>query len=328
MSGNDPFEIEILVLTYNRAPLIGATLESLLAQTKPASRICVLDNGSTDDTVRVVRSFAERSVELVCRDSNDPRACWLELQTMARGPWTMLFHDDDLLHPNYLRDVSAALAHEPGATVGVSAMSVHQDPERARWKQVRGNHYCTLTGRQLAARLYGGFRMPFCSAVYRTDVLKRGNFRFETYGKISDRPFVIEAALAGSAVIMLDPYVKYRTHAKQDSTDQSTGPFLPEVFALQCYYRKILGENLLDYPGRIFLRRNYRNLLGEFIRLNRNARTPISRDAFFRDAIEAGAASAWSLRCGKWYAALTQIPRRIERGSKALVRRDEAKHNR
>jgi glycosyltransferase involved in cell wall biosynthesis len=321
MSQNDPVGIEILVLTYNRAPLIGATLESLIAQVQPASRICVLDNGSTDDTGKVVRSFAVHGVELVCRSSNDPRACWSELQTMAHGPWTMLFHDDDLLHPNYLRDVSATLAHEAHATVVVSAMRMYQDPERVGWKQVRGSRYRILTGRQLAAHLYGGFPMPFCSAIYRTDVLRRGNFRFETYGKIGDRPFVIEAALAGSAVVMLDPYVKYRIHARQDSADQSTGPFLPEVFALQRYYRKVLGERLSDFPGRIFLRRNFRNLLGEFTRLNRNTRVPISQDAFFRGAIEAEAASSWSLGCGEWYAALTKIPRRIERGFKALIRR-------
>lgn len=328
MSESKSIGIEVLVLTYNRAPLIGATLESLLAQVQPASRICVLDNGSTDDTAEVVRSFAARGVELVGRSSNDPQACWAELQAMAHGPWTMLFHDDDLLHPNYLRDVSAALAREPRATVAVSAMRVYQEPERVGWTQVDANRYRTLTGRQLAARLYGGFPMPFCSAVYRTDVLKRGSFELETYGKICDRPFVIEAARAGCAVVMLDPYVKYRIHAKQDSTDQSTGPFLPEVFALQRYYRKVLGERLIDFPGRIFLRRNYRNLLGEFIRLNRNARAPISQDAFFRGAIEAEAASTRSLRWGGWYAALTQIPRRIERGLKALVRWDRSGRHR
>lgn len=320
MSASEPIDIEVLVLTYNRALLIGATLESLLAQVQPAFRICVLDNGSTDDTVKVVRSFAARGVELICRNSNDPHACWLELQTMARGPWTMLFHDDDLLHPNYLRDVSMALTHEPHATVAVSAMRAYKDPERAEWEQVRGSRYRILTGRQLATSLYSGFPMPFCSAVYRTDVLKQGHFQFETYGKICDRPFVIEAAQAGSAVVMLDPYVKYRIHTRQDSTDQSTGPFLPEIFALQRYYRKVLGERLIDPPGRTFLRRNYRNLLGEFTRLNRNASAPISQDVFFRGAIEAEAASTWSLRCGKYYAALTQIPRRVERRLKTFTR--------
>lgn len=305
MSENKPIDIEILVLTYNRAPLISATLESLLAQVQPASRICVYDNGSTDDTVKVVHSFATRGVELVCRNSNDPRACWTELQTMAQGPWAMLFHDDDLLHPFYLRDVSAALVHAPDATVAVSAMRVHQDPEHAEWGNIRGSRFRTMTGRQLAAYVFGGFAMPFCSAVYRTDVLKQGDFRFETYGKICDRPFVIEAARAGSAVVMLDPYVKYRIHAKQDSADQATGPFLPEVFALQRYYRNILGERLLDSSGRIFLRRNYRNLRAELIRLNRNAVTPISEGEFLRRAVKAEAASTKSLCYGKYYASLT-----------------------
>lgn len=316
--------IEILVLTYNRAPLICATLESLLAQVLPPSRICVLDNGSTDNTAEVVRSFSARGVELVCRGANDPRACWSDLQTMARGPWTMLFHDDDILHPDYLRDVSAALTLNPGATVAVSSMHVHQDPVHAEWGRIRADRYIVLDGRQLATSLFGGFAMPFCSAVYRTDVLKQAHFGFETYGKICDRPFVIDAALAGKAVVMLDPYVKYRVHDRQDSTDQATGPFLPEILALQRYYRKLLGEKLTDPAGRIFLRRNYKNLLGEYIRLNRNARQPMSREDFFREAIKAEAASEWSLRCGRYYATLTQIPRKLERKLKALIRRDSS----
>jgi glycosyltransferase involved in cell wall biosynthesis len=313
-------DIEILVLTYNRASFIGATLESLLAQVQPACRICVLDNGSTDNTKDIVQPFATRGVELFCRESNDPRACWPELQSMARGPWTMLFHDDDLLHPHYLRDMSDALAHAPRATVGVSAMRAHENPEDAQWETVRGNRYRILTGRQLAARLYGGFPMPFCSAVYRTDVLRQANFRIETYGKIGDRPFVIEAARAGSAVVMLDPYVKYRLHPGQDSADQATGPFLPEIFALQRYYRNVIGESLGNSPGRTFLRRNYRNLLRECDRLNRNSSVSIPRNSFLSSAIEAEAASTWSLGLGRGYAVLTKVPRLIERGFKALFR--------
>jgi glycosyltransferase involved in cell wall biosynthesis len=320
MSENMPIEIEVLVLTYNRAPLISATLESLLAQVRPASRICVLDNGSTDNTKEVVQSFSKRGVELVCRPSNDPKICWAELQAMARGPWTMLFHDDDLLHPNYLRDVSIALSHTPESTVAVSSMRAHQDPENAAWAKVSGNHYVVLTGRQLATNLYAGFPMPFCSAVYRIDVLQRAHLEFETYGKICDRPFVIDAALAGKAVVMLDPYVKYRLHAKQDSTDQASGPFLAEVLGLQSYYRKLLGERLTDPSGRIFLRRNYKNLLREHVRLNQNIAQPMSPEIFWREAIKAEATSKRSLCWGKLYAILTQIPKRLERKIKALIR--------
>ena len=319
MSEMNPIDIEILVLTYNRSAFLRTTLESLLAQKHPASRICVLDNGSTDDTQLVVQSFAPRGVELVRRVQNDPRECWPELQAMARGPWTMLFHDDDLLHPNYLSDVAAVIAVEPLTTVVVSAMNVHQNPETAAWGKVRGNRWRTRTGRQLAEDLYRGFRMPFCSAVYRTDVLRGLSPRFDVYGKIFDRPFVIDAACAGKAVVMRDAYVKYRTHAKQDSADTSSGPFLSEVLALQAYYGKILGDRFTQSSGRAFLRRNYQNLINEFARLNPNNTVSLSKGDFLRRAINVGAASSRSIRCGTIYATLSSIPRLIERRFKQIL---------
>ena len=319
MSEMNPIDIEILVLTYNRSAFLRTTLESLLAQKHPASRICVLDNGSTDDTQFVVQSFAPRGVKLVRRAQNDPRECWPELQAMARGPWTMLFHDDDLLHPNYLSDVAAVIAVEPLTTVVVSAMNVHQNPETAAWGKVRGNRWRTRTGRQLAEDIYRGFRMPFCSAVYRTDVLRGLSPRFDVYGKIFDRPFVIDAACAGNSVVMLDAYVKYRTHAKQDSADTSSGPFLSEVLALQAYYGKILGDRLTQSAGRAFLRRNYQNLINEFARLNPNNTVSLSKGDFLRHAINVGAASSRSIRCGTIYTGLSSIPRLIERRFKQIL---------
>ena len=319
MTEMKPIDIEILVLTYNRSTFLRVTLESLLAQKHPDSRICVLDNGSTDDTQLVVQSFAPRGVELVRRAQNDPRGCWPELQAMARGPWTMLFHDDDLLHPNYLSDVAAVIAVEPLTTVVVSAMNVHQNPETAAWGKVRGHRWRTRTGRQLAEDIYRGFRMPFCSAVYRTDVLRGLSPRFDVYGKIFDRPFVIDAACAGNSVVMLDAYVKYRTHAKQDSADTSSGPFLSEVLALQTYYGKILGDRLTQSAGRAFLRRNYQNLINEFARLNPNNTVSLSKGDFLRRAINVGAASSRSIRCGTIYAGLSSIPRLIERRFKQIL---------
>lgn len=162
--------------------------------------------------------------------------------------------------------------------------------------------------------------MPFCSAVYRTDVLKSVSLQFDIYGKICDRPFVIDTAKKGRAIMMLDSYVKYRVHAQQDSMNQSTGPFLAETFALQRYYRETLGERLINPSGRIFLRRNYRNLMGEYTRLTQRQVIPHNPKSFLRQAIEAGAASTWSLNIGRCYAALTKLPRAIERSFKILCK--------
>ena len=52
-------DISVIIPAYNRAGLIGETLQSLLNQTLPAREIIVVDDGSTDDTARVVERIAE-----------------------------------------------------------------------------------------------------------------------------------------------------------------------------------------------------------------------------------------------------------------------------
>jgi glycosyltransferase involved in cell wall biosynthesis len=313
--------IEILVMTYNRSALLPATLETLLAQTVPAASIRIVDNGSTDRTGEIARSFASRGVGYFRRDVNDLAACWIDLQRMPAAEWVMVFHDDDLLHPGYLNAVSDVIGAFPEATLVGSAMKAEAAPDARDWDAVSPKRTTgLLSWREFARELYAGFPFPFCSAVYRTEGFRRTVGDTGRYGKIFDRPFVMEVARAGGAVLLTDAFVKYRVHPNQDSRDCVTGPFPSELLMLQRYYREALGEDPWSRSGRTFLKRNYRNLSSDFDRLRRNDPDGRERENFFRDAIAAGAASPSSLRIGAAYAALTSIPRRLERSMKGLVR--------
>ena len=60
--GHCPF-VSVIIPTYNRAEMLGLTIESLIAQTYPDERyeIIVVDNNSTDGTRQVVRDWHARS---------------------------------------------------------------------------------------------------------------------------------------------------------------------------------------------------------------------------------------------------------------------------
>jgi glycosyltransferase involved in cell wall biosynthesis len=314
--------IEILVLTFNRSALLPATLETLLAQTVPATSIRVVDNGSTDRTGEIVRSFAPRGVEYFRRDVNDLSACWRDLQRIATADWVMVFHDDDLLHHGYLGAVSTVIDAFPEATLIGSTMHAEAAPNAMDWAAVSPKRTTgILPWREFARKLYAGFPFPFCSAVYRTEVFRRTIGDTGTYGKMFDRPFLMEVARAGGAVLLKDAYVKYRVHPSQDSRDSATGPFPSEALMLQRYYREALGEDPLSRSGRTFLKRNYRNLSSDFERLCRHDPEGTAREDFFRDALAVGAASPRSLRLGAAYAALTNLPRRLERSVGKLLQR-------
>jgi len=93
--------VSICLPTYNGSARIGEALESALAQTYEPVEIVVCDNASTDDTLAVVRSFADRRIRVERGGRNvglagNHNRCVLT----ARGQLIKFLHDDDVLFPN------------------------------------------------------------------------------------------------------------------------------------------------------------------------------------------------------------------------------------
>ena len=58
--GKKSYTISAVIPAYNAEKYIARTLESVLSQTRPADEIIVVDDGSTDGTCEVVKSFGEK----------------------------------------------------------------------------------------------------------------------------------------------------------------------------------------------------------------------------------------------------------------------------
>jgi glycosyltransferase involved in cell wall biosynthesis len=53
-------KISVVIPAYNAEKHIARAIDSVLAQTRPADEIIVVDDGSTDATAEVVRSYGEK----------------------------------------------------------------------------------------------------------------------------------------------------------------------------------------------------------------------------------------------------------------------------
>jgi len=49
--------ISVVIPSYNAGALLRETLDSVLAQSRPAHEIIVVDDGSTDDTAQIVGEY-------------------------------------------------------------------------------------------------------------------------------------------------------------------------------------------------------------------------------------------------------------------------------
>ena len=91
--------VSILIPCYNAERWIAQAIESALAQTWSEKEVIVVDDGSTDHSLEVIRQFDGRiSWETgLNRGGNAARNRLLEL---ARGEWLQYLDADDYLRPS------------------------------------------------------------------------------------------------------------------------------------------------------------------------------------------------------------------------------------
>ena len=101
-------DITIIVPVYNRAHLVGATLDSIAAQTLRPIHLVLVDNNSQDNTLKVLLDFKKRHqsddfkvtvLQETRRGAAAARNCGLQEATTE---WVMFFDSDDIMAPDLL----------------------------------------------------------------------------------------------------------------------------------------------------------------------------------------------------------------------------------
>lgn len=110
----------VIVPTYNRAPQLPKTLNSVWQQTYRPIELIVVDDGSEDDTVSVVeewadaRTDAERfDVRILQQENRGPSAARNLGLIASQGEYIQFLDSDDRLHPQKIEVHIAALEADP-----------------------------------------------------------------------------------------------------------------------------------------------------------------------------------------------------------------------
>lgn len=102
----------VIVPTYNRARLIGETLDTILGQEDPSFELIVVDDGSTDDTEAVVRGYPDSRIRYIRQANAERGAARNHGLRLARGTYAFFFDSDDWMHPDHLSTLRRAIGAE------------------------------------------------------------------------------------------------------------------------------------------------------------------------------------------------------------------------
>lgn len=109
--------LSVIMPTYNGSAYLATALESVVAQSDPDVEVILVDDGSTDATLSIAKSFAKRlRLTIVsCAHRGDWVAGTNQGMAMARGEYVCWLHQDDVWHPGRLHIVRKTVRQNPRA---------------------------------------------------------------------------------------------------------------------------------------------------------------------------------------------------------------------
>jgi glycosyltransferase involved in cell wall biosynthesis len=176
-------KVTILMPAYNAGKYIGDAIVSVLEQTFADFELVIVNDGSTDNTEEVIRSFIDTRIVLINQTHGGVSKALNTGLAAAKGEYIARFDADDICYKNRLQKQLVFLEMNPAYVI------VGSDAE---YMLENGEHLFNFScighdDEELVAKLY--FYCPFIhsSVMYRKDaVLKAGGYsvlahNFEDY---------------------------------------------------------------------------------------------------------------------------------------------------
>tara|TARA_B100000768_G_scaffold164883_1_gene167107 strand:- start:542 stop:1432 length:891 start_codon:yes stop_codon:yes gene_type:complete len=96
----------VIVPTYNRESFIVKTIQSVLNQTYSNFELIIVDDGSTDNTEKVVRRIKDERIKYYKKENAERGAARNYGTNKAEGDYITFLDSDDLLYSKYLKEAS------------------------------------------------------------------------------------------------------------------------------------------------------------------------------------------------------------------------------
>src|SRR6185503_3925511 len=125
--------VSIIIPAYNAGSYIEETLQSIFNQTYQSWEIIIINDGSTDNTLDVVKTFTDKRVDCITQKNGGVASARNKGLYFAKGEYVVFFDADDLMTPAFLSERVNTLKKEP--SIGYVGGLVQTFPIKASVKK-------------------------------------------------------------------------------------------------------------------------------------------------------------------------------------------------
>lgn len=204
-------DFAVVIPTFNRAATIGQAIDSVLRQTVPAREIIIVDDGSTDDTARLVTGLGNPLIRLLVNDRNrGATASRNRGAKAATAEWIAFLDSDDYWHPEKLAAERALIASNGDVVTAIASNHVLIIDDRVSEFPTQKESIDDLRSGLRTGNFLGTCS---CMTVRREPFLAMGGFN-EQLKSCQDWDLWLRAADAGKVLVSTPAHVFYRLNTR------------------------------------------------------------------------------------------------------------------
>ncbi|PID92051.1 MAG: hypothetical protein CSA96_05235 [Bacteroidetes bacterium] len=248
--------ISVHIPVYNQPQRLQQCLGSVQKQLLRPAEVLIIDDASTVDYSRVLHLFPELNIKYVRNSTNlGPLQNMLRALHYPTGSdYVNVFHEDDLMHKDFLKQSLAALESAKESLFSWCEIGFHKQASSPVY-QHRGGKWREVDQRTLTALLLEGKSLGFGTVVYRKSRLAGQAFDLNHFSVLADRPFLLSMLDRSKAIVLEDVLVSVNAHEEEDTRWSNLKE--EHVYHLHTCYKSM-------FPGR-------------FARLSKKLRAGFSR---------------------------------------------------
>ncbi len=210
---NPPEQIKVSVIIpiYNAHEYLPMALESILQQDFSEMEIICVDDGSTDRSLDIIKSFKERDlrIRIITENNAGPAAARNKGLARARGKYVIFLDADDFYEPDLILALYS-LSERAELDIAVADFDLYNTKHERFEHNVESDHFDLLTeGRVVSKNVYPDYILQCTTGyvwnkMFRRDFLYENKLSFNTNLKVFEDVHFVMAAVATASSIAKD----------------------------------------------------------------------------------------------------------------------------
>ena len=215
-------EISVIMPAYNHEKFVGEAIESVLNQSFEDFEFIIINDGSTDNTEKVIRSYNDRRIIFHSQQNKDAAFTINRGIALAKGKFISIINSDDVYHTERLKTIYEKISEREHDFVFTDINLIDDNsniikdeklPLRRRIEDMKRVH--NETEQMSCTFLNGNLTITTSNFFFKSDLIERiGNFKV-LLKYLHDHEFILRVCVYNENCISYladETLLNYRLH--------------------------------------------------------------------------------------------------------------------